>query len=99
MERLHSGDLHFALAQLTGVVSFPSFHTTMAILYVYGFGRVGWMGWVAALLNVAMLLAIPFYGGHYLVDVFAGAAVALISVVAVKLWSRQQGPAYAAARL
>ena len=86
MERLHGGELHFALAKLTGVVSFPSFHTTMALLYLYGFSRAGAIGWVAAFLNVAMLPAIPFFGGHYLVDMFAGAAVAVVSVVIVRTW-------------
>jgi hypothetical protein len=86
MERLRSGELHFALAKLTGVVSFPSFHTTMALLYIYGFSRAGVIGWVAVLLNVAMLPAIPFFGGHYLVDMFAGAAVALVSVGVVRSW-------------
>ncbi len=29
---------------MTGVVSFPSFHTTMALAYVYGFRRTGAIG-------------------------------------------------------
>jgi hypothetical protein len=86
MEQLRSGDLHFALANLTGVVSFPSFHTTMALLYIYGFSRAGAIGWAAAILNIVMLPAIPFFGGHYLVDMFAGAVVAAVSVAIVRAW-------------
>ena len=86
MEQLRSGHLHFALASLTGVVSFPSFHTTMALLYMYGFSRAGAIGWLVVALNILMLPAIPFFGGHYLVDMFAGTAVAFASRAIVKTW-------------
>jgi membrane-associated phospholipid phosphatase len=86
MEQLRGANLHFALSNLTGVVSFPSFHTTMAVLYMYGFRRTGAIGWMIAVLNVVMIAAIPFFGGHYLVDMFAGGAVALVSVAIVKAW-------------
>jgi hypothetical protein len=87
MQELRSGHLHFALAKLTGVVSFPSFHTAMALIYIYGFSRAGAIGWMIALVNIVMLPAIPFFGGHYLVDMFAGGAVALVSIAAVRAWS------------
>lgn len=68
------------LNQLQGVITFPSFHTTLAILYPYvvrGSRRV----FVAcALLNLMMLLSIPSEGGHYLVDVIAGALVAVVAI-------------------
>ena len=86
MEQLRGGNLHFALSKLTGVVSFPSFHTTMALLYIYGFRRAGAIGWVMAILNVSMMPAIPFFGGHYLVDMLAGGAVAIASLAIVKAW-------------
>jgi membrane-associated phospholipid phosphatase len=89
MLRLHAGrDLHFALTNLTGVVSFPSFHTTMALIYSYGFRRTGPIGWAIAALNVAMLVSIPFFGGHYLVDMIAGAAVGLASIAVIRFAPR-----------
>lgn len=90
MEQLRGENLHFDLAKLTGVVSFPSFHTTMALLYVYGFRRTGVIGWAAAAINILMLPAIPFFGGHYLVDMFAGAGVAVMSLAVVRAWPRLQ---------
>jgi hypothetical protein len=101
MERLRSGhDLHFALSSLTGVVSFPSFHTTMALAYAYGFRRAGAIGWIVGALNLVMLFAIPFFGGHYLVDMIAGAGVMLASLGLVKLAPRlrSQGRVPAAAK-
>jgi membrane-associated phospholipid phosphatase len=88
MEQLRAGNLHFALSNLTGVVSFPSFHTTMALLFIYSFSRAGTIGWLLAMLNVVMLPSIPFFGGHYLVDMAGGAAVALGSLALVKAAAR-----------
>jgi len=33
-----------------------------------------------------MLISIPFFGGHYLVDMIAGAGVMLLSLLLVHLW-------------
>ena len=37
-----------------------------------------------AILNAIMLIAIPFAGHHYLIDVIAGASVALLSIMTVQ---------------
>ena len=85
MEHLKSGhDLNFALAKMTGVVSFPSFHTAMALAYSWGFRNTGAIGWGVALLNLLMLCAIPWYGGHYLTDMIAGAGVMVAALGVVK---------------
>jgi membrane-associated phospholipid phosphatase len=65
-------------------VSFPSFHTAMSLAYVWGFRGTGPIGWAIAGLNLLMLCAIPWYGGHYLVDMIAGAATMLLSLALVK---------------
>lgn len=81
MEHLRSqSDLHFALNDMTGVVSFPSFHTAMALVYCYGFRRTGPIGYAIVAINILMLLAIPFFGGHYLVDMIGGAFVAAAAI-------------------
>jgi membrane-associated phospholipid phosphatase len=77
------------LNQVQGVITFPSFHTTLAILYPYvvrGNRRV-FVG--CAFLNLVMLLSIPSEGGHYLVDVFAGALVAVVAIRAAA-WVEQR---------
>ena len=90
MERLRGGARSFALADMTGVVCVPSFHTSMAIAYVWAFRGTGPIGRIITGLNLAMLAAIPFVGGHYLADMVAGAAVALACIAAVtatpRLW-------------
>jgi hypothetical protein len=85
MTHLRSGhNLTFALREMTGVVSFPSFHTTMALAYIYGFRRTGPIGILIAILNIGMLVTIPFFGGHYLADMIAGALVAVMSLAVVR---------------
>jgi membrane-associated phospholipid phosphatase len=87
------------LNQLQGVITFPSFHTTLAILYPYvvrGSRRV----FVAcALLNLMMLLSIPSEGGHYLVDVIAGALVAVVAIRAAARIERRLAAPMAGAAL
>lgn len=84
MERIRAHALSFALGKLTGVVSFPSFHTTMALAYVWGFRRTSAVGWMIGVINLAMLCAIPWYGGHYLTDMIGGACVFALSLAIVQ---------------
>ena len=89
MEHVKSGqNLNFALAKLTGVVSFPSFHTSMALAYAWGFRKTGAIGWTVLVLNLLMLCAIPWYGGHYLTDMIAGAGVMAASLAIVRFAGR-----------
>ena len=75
MKHLKSGAMEFTLSKMTGVISFPSFHTVLALGYAYGLRRTGIIGHVIGLANITMLLGVPFIGGHYLIDMIAGAAV------------------------
>ena len=87
--RLHaSHGLAISLAQLQGVVTFPSFHTTMALAMIYAFRRTGIIGWGIALANGVLLLGVPVYGGHYLVDMIAGTGVFVLALAAVRLAAR-----------
>ncbi len=85
MEHLLSHrDLVFSPGSMTGVVCFPSLHTVMALAYPYGLRRTGPIFYIFLILNGLMLFTIPFFGGHYLVDMIAGVGVLLVSVAAVR---------------
>jgi membrane-associated phospholipid phosphatase len=71
------GPWHFNLFTMQGIVTMPSYHTVMAVLFTYAFRGTGLIGYGIAALNVVMLLSIPPIGGHYLVDMLAGGALAL----------------------
>jgi membrane-associated phospholipid phosphatase len=64
-----------------GLISFPSYHTTVAILLTAGLIRDRWLFLPACVVNGVMVLSTLSVGGHYLVDVLAGAMVA-----AAALW-------------
>jgi membrane-associated phospholipid phosphatase len=83
---------------LAGIITFPSFHAAAAVLFLWALWGVWWMRPLALIANGAMLLATPIGGGHYFVDVFAGVAVAVISIVGVLRFSKWSAePAQASA--
>jgi hypothetical protein len=76
-------------AHVEGIISFPSFHTTLAILLVYAVRNHRWALAVLVPLNMLLIVATLSVGGHYLVDLPAGAAVAVISIAITRLLRQQ----------
>ena len=68
------------LAKLTGIVTFPSFHASAAILYIWAFWSARWTRVAALFICGAMLIATPLIGGHYFIDLVAGVAVAAAAI-------------------
>jgi membrane-associated phospholipid phosphatase len=87
-------DLVFTPWQLTGVIGFPSLHTALALAYPYGMRHVRPIFWSLAAWNFLMLFTVPFFGGHYLSDMIAGAGVMLAAVAIVRLLSRKKHTAW-----
>ena len=86
MARLRSNAvLDLSIGQLQGVVTFPSFHTTMALAMIYAFRGTGAIGWLAMTVNLLMLPGIPVFGGHYLVDMVAGGLVFVLALAMVRV--------------
>jgi hypothetical protein len=90
---------HLSLENLAGIVTFPSFHAAAAALYLWAFWPVRWAGPAAAVANIAMLAATPIGGGHYLIDIIAGIAVAAGAIAAAtaitnRLTRRTAAPAF-----
>jgi len=73
---------HLDLLGLGGIVTFPSFHAASAALYAWALWPVKWLRPVTVLAFSAMLAATPINGGHYLIDMIAGLAVAVMAIVA-----------------
>jgi len=70
------------LAQLEGLINFPSFHATLGVLFMYALRGRGWLCTASVALNVVMILSVLSEGGHYLVDVISGAAIAAVAISA-----------------
>ena len=68
------------------LIAFPSYHAVMAILLAYAASRY-WLTFVLVPLNLLMLVSTMPIGGHYLTDVIAGTATALLSIAGCKAWT------------
>lgn len=89
---LRDGTLRtFDLASIQGLVSAPSFHTVLAVLFTYTLRRTPLLFWCAAVLNTAMIASTLTQGGHYLIDVIAGLLLATLTIWCVKRAYRQGG--------
>jgi membrane-associated phospholipid phosphatase len=65
---------------VAGIVSFPSYHTAVALINAWATWPMRRMRWPFLLVNVAMVLAAIGFGAHYLVDIIAGAMVGGLAI-------------------
>jgi membrane-associated phospholipid phosphatase len=67
-----------------GIITFPSLHAALAVILMAAFWPVPIARWVSAVVNSLMLAATPIDGSHYLVDVLAGVATAIVCLLAAQ---------------
>lgn len=74
------------LPKMQGIITFPSYHAGLATVTLWGFlqSEVRILRWSGAAVALTTIAATPVDGGHYLVDVIAGVAIALASIFAAK---------------
>jgi hypothetical protein len=77
---LKNGPGFISPKELRGIIGFPSYHTVQALLLIWYARNVPWLRWAALALNIAVLIATPIHGGHHLIDLIGGGAVALAAV-------------------
>ena len=65
---------------MKGLVTFPSFHTALAIITAYSARDIAFIRLPAVILNGIVIISTLPEGGHFLVDVVAGAIVAVIAI-------------------
>ena len=64
-----------------GIIEFPSFHTTLGLLYTYIFRNETKMIFIPILiLNILMIFSCVSHGGHFFVDILGGMAVFVVAV-------------------
>ena len=69
-------------ANSEGIITFPSLHAALGILFGAALWRVRIIKWAGLVLNGLMLIATPAYGSHYFVDVIAGVLIAALCWIA-----------------
>lgn len=81
LEGLRSGELRdVSLRATEGLVTFPSFHTTSAILLALAVWHRRRLFVAFAALNAVVILGTVTTGWHYFADVLGGIAVAIVTV-------------------
>jgi hypothetical protein len=73
------------LGNMPGLTAFPSFHTTMGVLVIWSARGTRRLFVPMLALNALMIAATPAFGGHYFVDLLAGAAIA-VAAIALLRW-------------
>jgi PAP2 superfamily protein len=80
-----------SLADVDGIISFPSYHTALALILTASVWKLRWLRWPFVVLNALLIAATPIHGGHYFVDLIAGAAVAVLAMAASHPLARASG--------
>jgi membrane-associated phospholipid phosphatase len=79
-----------AMAQVNGLITFPSFHASLAALFVYATRGISVLFPIALLLNAVMVASTPYVGGHYFVDIVAGLLVVPLAIALYRLVQRKR---------
>jgi membrane-associated phospholipid phosphatase len=91
LEALRNGTFpELSLNAAEGIITFPSYHAALAVIFARAFWQIPWARLPGLLLNLSMIAATPIDGGHYFVDVIAGIIVAIVSIYIARRIHRGQ---------
>jgi PAP2 superfamily len=85
-----------------GIITFPSFHTALGVIFVVALWPVPVLRWVAVVINALMIVSIPIDGGHYFVDMIAGTIIAVLAIAAARamaVWAERAPSALAVSKI
>jgi hypothetical protein len=87
-DALRSGIVDIYAVEIpSGAISFPSFHTTTVVLYVWAAWNTP-MRWTTIVVQTLCFLTIPVQGAHFLADMVAGGAIGIGAIVLSRLFVR-----------
>jgi hypothetical protein len=67
-----------------GIITFPSLHAALAVILIAAFWPIPKVRWCGFTINALMLMATPVDGSHYIVDILAGIAIAVVCLMAAR---------------
>ena len=76
------------LRDLEGLVSFPSFHTCLALITIWCTRHFRYVFPLSLILNLLVIVSTIPEGGHYLVDLFGGAAITFVVLLFLQ-WQKK----------
>jgi membrane-associated phospholipid phosphatase len=87
LEALRAGQ-HTIVSKMQGLITFPSFHTVWAALFMWGFFPIRELRFGAIFLNLSVIASTPIHGAHYFIDLIGGVIVAAIAICGAVLLTR-----------
>jgi membrane-associated phospholipid phosphatase len=78
------------LTMLMGIVSFPSYHATLAAIFIWAFRAIPRLAVPGQVWAVLTILATPVFGGHYGTDVIMGLILAPPAIIAARHLTRRK---------
>lgn len=75
-----NADFVLSMDNAHGIITFPSIHAGIACLCGWAMWRTPVLKWGFLVLNILMLVSAISHGGHYMVDLPAGALVAIFTI-------------------
>jgi membrane-associated phospholipid phosphatase len=75
---------------LMGIVSFPSFHATLAAIFIWALRALPRLAWPGGVWATLTIIATPVFGGHYAVDVIMGLLLAPPAILVAHWLTRRQ---------
>ena len=82
------------LTMLMGIVSFPSFHATLAAIFIWAFGAMPRAALTGRAWAILTIIATPVFGGHYGVDVIMGLILAPPAIIAARRLTQRRQPSH-----
>jgi hypothetical protein len=70
--------------QFYGLITFPSFHTSVAIMAAWALWTVPYARWLGLFVNTGLVLFTPLHGSHHFADVLAGLVLAVAALAVAK---------------
>jgi hypothetical protein len=81
------------LTRPMGIVTFPSYHATLPIILTWAIWRTPRWRVVSASWSTLTIAATPLFGGHYAIDIVAGAGLAALALYGVSAFTKASTPA------
>jgi hypothetical protein len=75
------------VADTEGIITFPSFHTVLALLAAYALWSVPYVRWPAAVVAALIVVSTVTTGWHYPADVLAGIVITVLACLAARAYS------------
>jgi membrane-associated phospholipid phosphatase len=94
LDLLSNGPGRISPYEIKGLVAFPSFHTALAVIVTYYAWNIKYLRWIFLVVNSLVVISIPIQGGHHVIDIVGGFAVAFLAIALtsrIARWSLASG--------